>query len=97
MLINAPFYWRVGLFIGEVCLGQGSATFNVKRAILAPFLQINLDHKIFNAQIKITRHIAKVLYSVMLQGRGVTIISEVRGAEMSNVVIIINMIVFMYV
>ncbi len=56
-------------------------------------------HKIFDAQIKITRHIAKVLYSVMLQGRGVAIISEVRGTEMSNVVIIIIIIIiiFMYV
>ncbi len=36
---------------------------------------------------------AKVLYSVMLQGRGrVAIISEVRGTEMSNVVIIIVII-----
>ncbi len=55
------------------------------------------SHKIFDAQIKITRHIAKVLYSVMLQGRGVEIISKVMGAEMSNVVIIINIVVFMYV
>ncbi len=55
----------------------------------------------FDAQINITRHIAKVLYSVMLQGRGIAIISEVRGTEMSNVVIliiiIISIIIFMYV
>ncbi len=57
------------------------------------------SHKIFDAQIKITRNIAKVLYSVMLQGRGIAIISEVRGTEMSNVVIkiIISIIIFMYV
>ncbi len=56
------------------------------------------SHKIFHAQIKITRRIAKVLYSVMLQGRGITNISEVRGTEMSNVVIIIiSIIIFMYV
>ncbi len=41
----------------------------------------------FDALIKITRHIAKVLYSVMLQDREVAIISEVRGTEMYNVVI----------
>jgi len=56
------------------------------------------SHKIFDAQIKITRNVAKVLYSVMLQGRGIAIISEVRGTEMSNVVIImISIIIFMYV
>ncbi len=55
------------------------------------------SHKIFDAQIKITRHIVKVLYSVMLQGREVAIISEVRGTEMSNVVIIIIIIIFIYV
>ncbi len=48
----------------EACnsLEQGSATFNVKRAILAPFLPIKFtwSHKIFDAQIKITPHIAKV-------------------------------------
>ncbi len=42
-------------------------------------IKFTWSHKIFKAQIKITRHIAKVLYSVMLQGRGVAIISEVRG------------------
>ncbi len=47
------------------------------------------SHKIFDAQIKKTRHIAKVLYSFTLQGRGIAIISEVRGTEMSNVVVII--------
>ncbi len=40
---------------------------------------------------------AKVLYSLMLQGRGVAIISEVRGTEMSNVVIIIVIIICIYV
>ncbi len=55
--------------------------------------------KIFDAQIKLTRHIPKVLYSVMLQGRGVALISEVRGTELSNVkiIIIINIIVFLHV
>ncbi len=44
-------------------------------------------------------HKLNVLYSVMLQGRGIAIISEVRGTEMSNVVIIIiiSIIIFMYV
>ncbi len=62
-------------------------------------IKFTWSHKIFDAQIKITRHIAKVLYSVMLQGRGISIISEVRETEMSNVVIIIilSIIMFMYV
>ncbi len=57
------------------------------------------SHKIFDAQIKITRHIVKVLYSVMLQGmQGSSNHSEVRGTEMSNVVIIIIIIIiFIYV
>ncbi len=76
-----------------ISLGQGSATFNVKEQFwpLSYRIQFTWSHKIFNAAIKITRHIAKVLYSVMLQGRGIAIISEVRGTEMSNIVI------FMYV
>ncbi len=58
-------------------------------------IEFTWSHKIFDAQIKITRHIAKVLYAVMLQGTGVAIISEVRGIEMSNVkIIMINIIVF---
>ncbi len=68
--------------------------------LLSYRIKFTWSQKIFYAQIKITRHIAKVLYSVMLQGRGVAIISEVRGAEMSNVVIIIiiiNIIIFVYV
>ncbi len=61
-------------------------------------IKFTWSQKIFDAQVKITRHIAKVLYSVMLQGRGIVIISEVRGTEMSNVVIIIiNIIICMYV
>ncbi len=52
------------------------------------------SHKIFDAQIKITRHITKVLYSDVT---GVAIISEVRGTEMSNVVIIINKYYNIYV
>ncbi len=63
-----------------------------------PALQDQVANSILDAQIKITRHIAKVLYSVMLQGRGAAIISEVRVTEMSNVAImIINIIVFLYV
>ncbi len=76
-----------------IVLEQGSATFNVKRAILAPFL----PNKIHVEPQNITRHITKVSYSVMLQGRGMAIISEVRGTEMPNVVIIISIIIFMYV
>ncbi len=60
-------------------------------------IKFTWSHKIFDAQIKITRHIAKVLYSVMLQDRGIAIISEKKGTEMSNVVIIISIIIFMYI
>ncbi len=56
-------------------------------------IKFKWSDKIFDAQIKITLHIAKVVYSVMLQGRGVAIISEVRGTEMSNVVVIIIIII----
>ncbi len=34
--------------------------------------------------LTITRHIAKVLYSVMLQGRGISIISEVKCSNSEN-------------
>ncbi len=61
-------------------------------------IKFTWSHKIFDPQIKITWHIAKVLYSVMLQGRGVAIVSEARGTEMSNVVIIIiGLIICIYV
>ncbi len=76
-------------------LSQGSATFNVKREPFWPlsyWIKFTWSHKIFDAQIKKTRHIAKVLYSFTLQGRGIAIISEVRGTEMSNVVVIIIII-----
>ncbi len=43
-----------------------------------------MEPQIFDAQIKITRHIAKVLYSVMLQGRGISIISKVKCSNNNN-------------
>ncbi len=52
-------------------------------------IEFTWNHKIFDPQIKITRHIANILYPVALQGRGVVIIAEVRGTNMSNIAIII--------
>ncbi len=52
--------------MGNVVQGlvQGFATFDAKRDIFTPFLLNKMwSHKIFDAQIKITRHITKVLYS----------------------------------
>ncbi len=52
-------------------LGQGSATFNVKETFWALSYRIKFTwiHKIFNAQIKLTRHTAKVLYSDVTEQR----------------------------
>ncbi len=56
-------------------------------------IEFTWNHKIFDPQIKITRHIANILYPVALQGRGVVIIAEVRGTNMSNLAIIIITII----
>ncbi len=62
-------------------------------------IKFTWSHKICDAQIKITWHIAKVLYSDVTGQRSIAIISKVRGTEISNVIIIINKwyIIFMYV